>query len=98
MACPQVAGVAALLLQKYPTTTPEYAKYLLQTNATGDIYQTNTSGTDYSNTRSLLNSPQYVLYSAFQTTTLAAPIYTVEPDLVLGGTNISFGGAGLSFV
>jgi subtilisin family serine protease len=98
MASPQVAGVVALLLQKYPTTTPEYAKFLLQTNASGDIYETNTSGTDYSDNRSLLNSSQYVLYSAFQVTTQVAPIYTAEPDLVLGGTNISFGGAGLSFI
>ena len=97
MACPQVAGVVALLLQKYPSTTPAYAKYLIQTNASGDIYTTGLSN-DYSNTRSLLGSSQYVLYSAFQAATQAAPIYTAEPDLVLGGTNISFGGAGLSFV
>ena len=98
MACPQVAGVVALLLQKYPSTTPAYAKFLLQTNASTALYQTNTSGIDYSNTRSLLNSSQYVLYSAFQAATGIAPIYTAEPDLVLGGANISFGGAGLSFV
>jgi subtilisin family serine protease len=98
MACPQVAGVVALLLQKYPSTTPAYAKYLIQTNASGDLYQTVPTGVDYSDTRSLLGSSKYVLYSAFQATTQAAPIYTAEPDLVLGGTNISFGGAGLSFV
>jgi len=97
MACPQVAGVVALLLQKYPSTTPAYAKYLIQTNASGDIYTTGLSN-DYSNTRSLLGSSQYVLYSAFQATNETSPIYTSQPDLVLGGTNISFGGAGLSFV
>jgi subtilisin family serine protease len=97
MACPQVAGVVALLLQKYPSTTPAYAKYLIQTNASGGIYTTGLSN-DYSNTRSLLGSSQYVLYSAFQATNETSPIYTSQPDLVLGGTNISFGGAGLSFV
>jgi subtilisin family serine protease len=96
MACPQVAGVAALYLQKYPTSTPAYTQAQLQLVSTNTIY-TNGLTNDYSNTRSLLGSSQYVLYSAFQAQSSTSPIYTVEPNLVFGGTNISFGGAGLSF-
>ena len=96
MACPQVAGVAALYLQRNPTSTPEYTKVQLQLAISNDIYTTGLDN-DYSNTRSLLGSAQYVLYSGFQAQSSTAPIYTVEPDLVFGGTNISFGGSGLSF-
>ena len=96
MASPQVAGVAALYLQKYPTSTPEYTKLQLQLFASADMYTTGLD-TDYSNTRSLLGSSQYVLYSAFQIQSSTSPIYTVAPNLVVGGSNISFSGAGLSF-
>lgn len=96
MASPQVCGVVALYLQKNPTATPAYTKVQLELAASSDIYTTTLSN-DYSNTRSLLGSIQYVLYSAFQAQSSTAPIYTAEPDLVLGGSNISFGGAGISF-
>jgi subtilisin family serine protease len=96
MACPQVAGVAALYLQRNPTSTPEYTKVQLQLAISNDIYTTGLDN-DYSNTRSLLGSAQYVLYSGFQAQSSTAPIYTVEPDLIFGGSNISFGGSGLSF-
>jgi subtilisin family serine protease len=96
MASPQVAGVAALYLQNYPTSTPEYTQLQLQLSISNDIYTTGLSN-DYSNNRSLLGSLQYVLYSAFQAQSTSSPIYTTEPDLVFGGSNISFGGSGLSF-
>jgi subtilisin family serine protease len=96
MASPQVAGVAALYLQKYPTSTPEYTKLQLQLFASADMYTTELTN-DYSNTRSLLGSFQYILYSAFQIQSSTSPIYTVAPNLVVGGSNISFSGAGLSF-
>jgi subtilisin family serine protease len=96
MASPQVAGVAALYLQKYPTATPEYTKLQLQLFASADMYTTELTN-DYSNTRSLLGSFQYILYSAFQIQSSTSPIYTVAPNLVVGGSNISFGGAGISF-
>jgi subtilisin family serine protease len=96
MACPQVAGVAALYLQRNPTSTPEYTKVQLQLAISNDIYTTGLDN-DYSNTRSLLGSAQYVLYSGFQSQSSTSPIYTIEPDLVFGGSNISFGGSGLSF-
>jgi subtilisin family serine protease len=97
MASPQVAGVVALYLQKYPTATPEYTKLQLELFVSDDIYTTSLTN-DYSNTRSLLGSSQYVLYSAFQAQSASSPLYTVAPNLVVGGSNISFGGAGLSFV
>lgn len=96
MASPQVAGVAALYLQRNPTATPEYTKVQLQLAISNDIHSTGLD-TDYSDNRSLLGSLQYVLYSAFQAQSASSPIYTAEPDLIFGGSNISFGGSGLSF-
>jgi subtilisin family serine protease len=97
MASPQVAGVVALFLQYNPLSTPENAKVQLQSNLSNDIYTTNLSA-DYSNTRSIMDAPQYVLYSAFQVSSFPTePLYTSAPTLVFGGSNISFGGSGLSF-
>ena len=97
MASPQVAGVVALFLQYNPLSTPENAKVQLQSALSNDIYTTNL-GADYSNTRSIMDAPQYVLYSAFQVSSFPTePLYTSAPTLVFGGSNISFGGSGLSF-
>jgi hypothetical protein len=79
MATPQVAGVAALVLQLNPTYTPAQVKTSLLNTAGTAIYTTGLTN-DYSDTRSLLGSSQKVLYSDYDlpptTTTTAAPTTT----------------------
>jgi subtilisin family serine protease len=75
MATPQVAGVAALVLQLNPTYTPAQIKTSLTNTASTRLYTTSLSN-DYSNTRSLLGSAIKVLYSNYNlttTTTTLAP-------------------------
>ena len=64
MATPQVAGVAALVLQLNPTYTPAQIKTSLLNNASSVLYTTGLTN-DYSNTRSLLGSAQKILYSNY---------------------------------
>jgi subtilisin family serine protease len=81
MATPQVAGVAALVMQLNPSYTPAQLKSSLLSTAGSPIYTTGLTN-DYSNTRSLLGSSQKVLYANYAvattttTTTTAAPTTT----------------------
>jgi subtilisin family serine protease len=68
MATPQVAGVAALVLQLNPTYTPAQIKTSLTNTASTRLYTTSLSN-DYSNTRSLLGSVRRILYSNYNLTT-----------------------------
>jgi subtilisin family serine protease len=68
MAAPQVAGVAALVLQLNPTYTPSQIRTSLINTAGTRLYTTSLSN-DYSNTRSLLGSAIKVLYSNYNATT-----------------------------
>ena len=80
MATPQVAGVAALVLQLNPTYTPAQVKSSLLSTAGSVIYTTGLTN-DYSNTRSLLGSSQKVLYSnysAVSTTTTTSTTSTTS--------------------
>ena len=94
MATPQVAGVAALYLQSTPTATPAQVKSVIAEKATQTVYS-NGNIDDYTNTRSLLGSNQYVLYSNFFVATLTEPIYVTAPDLIINGTGLSW--RGISF-
>ena len=64
MATPQVAGVAALVLQLNPTYTPAQIRTSLINNAGSVLYSTGLTN-DYSNTRSLLGSTQKILYANY---------------------------------
>ncbi len=79
MATPQVAGVAALVLQLNPTYTPAQIRTSLLATAGSPLYTTGLTS-DYSDTRSLLGSAQKILYSNYNlattTTTTAAPTTT----------------------
>jgi subtilisin family serine protease len=80
MATPQVAGVAALVLQLNPTYTPAQIKTSLL-NTAGSVLYTTGNTTDYSNTRSLLGSAQKILYSnysAVSTTTTTTSTSTTS--------------------
>jgi subtilisin family serine protease len=68
MATPQVAGVAALVLQLNPTYTPAQVRTSLINNAGSVLYSTGLTN-DYSNTRSLLGSTQKILYANYNLTT-----------------------------
>jgi subtilisin family serine protease len=80
MATPQVAGVAALVLQLNPTYTPAQIRTSLL-NTAGSVLYTTGNTTDYSNTRSLLGSAQKILYSnysAVSTTTTTTSTSTTS--------------------
>jgi subtilisin family serine protease len=68
MATPQVAGVAALVLQLNPTYTPAQIRTSLLATAGSPLYTTSLTN-DYSNTRSLLGSAQKILYANYNLTT-----------------------------
>lgn len=64
MASPQVAGVAALVLQANPTWTPAQVKSFILTNATATIYDTGVDN-DWSNYRSLKGGAKKFLYNKY---------------------------------
>jgi subtilisin family serine protease len=64
MASPQVAGVAALLLEINPGATPSQIKSSLLAN-TGTAIYTSESGSDWGNRRSLYGGEAKVLYNRF---------------------------------
>jgi subtilisin family serine protease len=77
MATPQVAGVAALVLQLNPTYTPAQIRTSLLNTAGTAIYSTGLTN-DYSNTRSLLGSSQKVLYSNYNLATTTSTTSTTS--------------------
>ena len=96
MATPQVAGVAALFLSRFPNVSELYLRDLIISGTTQTIYTT-TQTTDYSNTRSLLGSMQHVLYAYLQDSLRSAPIYTTQAGIYLSGNGLTFSGNGLTF-
>jgi hypothetical protein len=87
MATPQVAGVAALVLQLNPAYTPIQIKTSLTNTASTRLYTTSLSN-DYSNTRSLLGGVRKILYSNYSltttttTTTTSTTTTAAPPDCV----------------
>lgn len=67
MASPQVAGLAAQLLQVYPTATPAQIRQKIINSSTADMLYTTGLSTDYSNSRSLHGGPNRYGYQAFNT-------------------------------
>jgi subtilisin family serine protease len=67
MASPQVAGLAAQLLQVYPTATPaQIRQKIIDTSTANMLYDTG-SQTDYSNSEILHGGPNRFAYQAFNT-------------------------------
>lgn len=64
MAAPQVAGVAALILQLYPDLTPDQLRTYILNNSKQTILNTG-STTDYTNNRSLLGGTPNMLWHKF---------------------------------
>jgi len=67
MASPQVCGVCALLLQVYPTATPDKIKSMIISDAATNLMYSTGSDTDYSNSSSLHGSPNRTLKNRFNT-------------------------------
>ena len=78
MACPVVAGVAALLLEHYPALTPQQLKYVIEKSATPPADKVNIPGTD---TKVLLSeiSKTGGLVNAYEAVKLAGTIKTEKP-------------------
>ena len=79
MASPQVAGLAAQLLQVYPTATPaQIRQKIIDTSTANMLYDTG-SQTDYSNSEILHGGPNRFAYQAFNTASggnVAGPVTT----------------------
>lgn len=67
MAAPQVAGVMALYLQLNPGYTPAQVKSWITSTAKGDQIYTTNNDDDYTNNRSILDSPDRFLFNPFNT-------------------------------
>jgi len=67
MASPNVAGLAAQLLQLYPYYTPAQIRALIIADSTADMLYTTGLSTDYSNSRSLHGGPNRFAYMPFNT-------------------------------
>ena len=98
MASPQVAGVAALILQLNPTYTPAQVKTALLNSATATIYTTGLNN-DWTDTRSLQGGSQKFLYANYNstevttttTTTTAAPTTTTTTTIAPTTTTTTAG-------
>jgi len=79
MASPNVAGLAAQLLQIYPTATPAQIRQKIIDTSTANMLYTTGLSTDYSDTRSLHGGPNRYAYQAFNTASggnVAGPVAT----------------------
>ena len=65
MASPQVCGLGATILQLNPHLTPAQLQLKLTNLASNNVLYTTNSGTDYADNRSLLNAPNRLLYTPF---------------------------------
>ena len=87
MACPVVAGVAALVLEHYPTLTPQQLKYVIEKSAAAPAAQVNIPGTkekvnlsDISKTGGIVN--------AYEAIRLAGTIKAKKQHEVLPKTSV----------
>ena len=75
MASPNVAGIAAQLLQLHPDYTPAQIRDLIIADSTADMLYTTGLSTDYANTRSLHGGPNRFAYMP----------YNISYDFVVSG-------------
>ena len=87
MAAPQVAGMAALLLQQNPGSKPEIIKASLQSLA-GDTLYTSSNDNDWSDRRSLLGGTPNVLFNK-NTNNQPTIIQNVPTGFFQGGVKIT---------
>ena len=65
MASPQVCRLGATVLQLNPYLTPAQLQLKLTNLASNNVLYTTNSGIDYADNRSLLNAPNKLLYTPF---------------------------------
>ena len=65
MASPQVCGLGATVLQLNPHLTPAQLQLKLTNLASNNVLYTTNSGIDYADNRSLINAPNKLLYTPF---------------------------------
>ena len=87
MAAPQVAGIAALLLQQNPTAKPEVIKTSLESLAGNTIY-TSSNADDWSDRRSLLGGEPKVLFNK-NTNNEPTIIQNVPTNFFSGGVTVT---------
>ena len=93
MACPVVAGIAALVLQHYPTFTPQQLKYVIEKSVVVSKEDVKLPGTDTKVPLSdLCKTGGFV--NAYEAVKLAGTIKTMKPKQVLPKTKIKKGKMG----
>ena len=93
MACPVVAGIAALVLQHYPTFTPQQLKYVIEKSVVVSKEEVKLPGTDTKVPLSdLCKTGGFV--NAYEAVKLAGTIKTNKPKEVLPKTKIKKGKMG----
>jgi subtilisin family serine protease len=88
MAAPQVAGVAALLLQQNPTATPESIKASLEGLSGVDTLYTSSNNDDWTDNRSLLGGEPRIMFNK-NTNPEPAKIENLSSESFLGGVKIT---------
>jgi len=82
MACPVVAGVAALILQHYPNLTPQQLKFVIEKSAVAPTEKVNLPGTDEKVSLSDISKTGGLL-NAYEAVKLAGTIKTEKPKSTL---------------
>jgi len=82
MACPVVAGIAALILEHYPNLTPQQLKYAIEKSATPPADKVNIPGTDDKVNLSDI-SKTGGLVNAYEAVKLAGTLKTEKPKTQL---------------
>ncbi|MFT3907911.1 MAG: S8 family peptidase [Ferruginibacter sp.] len=82
MACPVVAGIAALILEHYPKLTPQQLKYVIEKSATAPADKVNKPGTDEKVSLSDLSRTGGIV-NAYEAVKLAGTIKTTKQKEIL---------------
>jgi len=88
MAAPQVAGIAALLLQQNPTATPESIKASLEGLSGVETLYTSSNNNDWTDNRSLLGGEPRIMFNK-NTNPEPAKIENFNSNAFLGGVKIT---------
>jgi subtilisin family serine protease len=88
MACPVVAGIAALLLEYYPTFTPQQLKYVIEKSAAAPKEKVSIPGQDEKVSLSEISKTGGIV-NAYEAVKLAGSLKTEKPKPVLPKTKLT---------